>query len=113
MYSFSKIGLLILWPIVTFLLPLVLLSSLVFGLVSDRTGVATDLSIATSVNLLATLLLCILAGIYLYQIHKKMLFKVQPNGSRLAKVSDYFAIIFAFFVLAKSVSYILPLLLII
>lgn len=108
MYKFSKISLLILYPVISLLLPILFFGTLFFS-ISNADKEYAGVSIAILVSTIASLILIILASVYAFQAYKTKLFALQPDGTRLARVSDYFAAAFATFIFGNLISNLLKL----
>ena len=108
MYKFSKIGILLLYPFVSLVLPL-----LTFGVLGSQlaSGTSGNGSISTllSVNTIVTVVLLVLAIYYGYQTYKMQLFKKGEDGKNKASVSDYFATAFTIFIIGGVLSNLLKL----
>ena len=103
MYKFSKISLLIFYPTLSLLLPILFFSTLFLSM-KDGGNEFAGMSIVLLISTLTSLLLLILAIIYAFQAYKSKLFILQPDGTRRAKVSDYFAAAFATFIIGSLLS---------
>lgn len=103
MYKFSKISLLILYPTVSLLLPVLFFGTL-FANLKDGQNEFIGMSVITLVSTVASLAVLILASIYTFQAYKNKLFILQPDGTRRAQMSDYFAAAIAVFVFSNLIS---------
>lgn len=108
MYKFSKISILVLYPLVSLVLPL-----MTFGVLGTQlaSGTSSSGSVSTllNVNTLATIALLVLAIYYGYRTYKMQLFKKGDDGKNKATVSDYFAAAFTVFIIGGVLSNLLKL----
>ncbi len=103
MYKFSKIAILVLYPFITFILPLLTFGVLGSQLASSTSGNGS-FSTLLGVNTLGNVVLIVLAIYYGYTTYKMELFKKGEDGNNKASVSDYFAAIFATFIIGSLLS---------
>jgi hypothetical protein len=100
MLTYSKIGILVLYPLVTFVLPFLTFGT-ILGDLKEGTNVGGSVTGLVSVNMVLSFTLLILSLYFVYQSYKSQLFKKGADGNNKATVSDYFAIVFAAFVLVE------------
>lgn len=100
MYKFSKIGVIILYPLISLIFPILGFAIIGTQLATNNSLDGGSISSLVNVGTLFSLVLIVLALIYSYQAYKQHLFKKQPDGTRLAKTSDWFAAIFSALVIA-------------
>lgn len=109
MYKISKIGILILYPALNFLLPLFIFGTL--GLQIFQEGqVGSGLASSVLISSVLSVLLFVFIAFYIFYIIKNKTFSKQPDGKRKAGVSDYFAVIFSALAIQSIVSNLLKLL---
>ena len=109
MYKVSKIGVLILYPVLQLALPLFILGTLGFQTAQDK-SVGSSLASMVMISTLLSILLFVFVAFYVFYIIKNKTFSKQPDGKRKAGVSDYFAVIFSALAISGVLSNVLKLL---
>ena len=94
MYKTSKIGILILYPVLKLVLPLFLLGTLGLSLSNGGKGVGL-LGPSVLISGLLSVVLLIFAVYYIFYATKHKLFSKNSDGKRNANVADYFAMFFS------------------
>lgn len=95
MYQFSKISILILYPLSLVAVPLSL-----FGVAFEPKA----LSMIIMSNSLIFIFLVVVSLYYLYKVYRMKVFKKGVDGNMQAKVSDYFSYIFSWLIIVSLVS---------
>lgn len=110
MYKFSKIAVIILYPVLKLVLPIFLLGTLGFSLANGGDGAGGLLGPSILISGLLSIGLVIFAIYYIFYATKHKLFTKRADGKRDAGVADYFAMIFSIMALVDIGSKLLKLL---
>jgi hypothetical protein len=95
MYKFSKIAVIILYPVLKLVLPIFLLGTLGFSLANGGKGGVGILGPSVLISGLLSVVLLIFALYYIVYATKHKLFSKKADGKRDAGVADYFAMFFS------------------
>ncbi len=103
MYKISKVGILILYPVLNIVLPVFL-----FGMLGLRVfqgwQVGSGLASSVLIGSVLSVLLFVFIAFYIFHIIKNKTFSKQADGKRKAGVGDYFALIFSALAISNVVS---------
>lgn len=104
MYKFSKIAVIILYPVLKLVLPIFLLGTLGFSLTNGGNGASSILGPSVLISGLLSVVLLVFAIYYIFYATKHKLFTKNADGKLDAGVADYFAIFFSILAIADVAS---------